>query len=173
MSEARVLAQMCGRITIRSWEIQTAVRLVLYGFQNRLLKRGISDGVRVYYFPHPEAITKFSDDSRAGGPCSRAELLFPITRIHTWMKTDSFANRVPLRAAVYLAAVLEGITAEVSMIRSLQVLELSGNAAKELQQKRIAPRHLVLAIRGDEELATYCKHSIIPGGGVVPHLTIN
>ncbi|XP_023854274.1 histone H2A-like [Salvelinus sp. IW2-2015] len=85
---------------------------------------------------------------------SRAGLQFPVGRVHRLLRKGNYAKRVGAGAPVYLAAVLEYLTAEI--------LELAGNAARDNKKTRIIPRHLQLAVRNDEEL-----NKLLGGGGVL------
>ena len=103
---------------------------------------------------------------KAGGASksksSRAGLTFPVGRLGTALKKGRYAKRVGAGAPVYMAAVLEYLCAEL--------LELSGNAAKDNKKTRINPRHVQLAVRNDEELNKLLGDVTIAGGGVLPNI---
>ncbi|KFQ90510.1 Histone H2AX, partial [Nipponia nippon] len=75
---------------------------------------------------------------------AKAGLQFPVGRVYRLLKGGNYADRIGPGAAIYLAAVLEYLSAEI--------LELAGNAARENKKARILPRHIQLAVRNDEEL---------------------
>ena len=83
----------------------------------------------------------------------RAGLQFPVGRLARYLKEGGYASRVGGAAPVYMAAVLEYLTAEL--------IELSGNAAKDNKRRRITPRHIMLAMRGDDELSKLCSDVVI------------
>ena len=93
---------------------------------------------------------------------TRAGLQFPVGRIHRLLRKGHYAERVGAGAPVYLAAVLEYLSAEI--------LELAGNAARDNKKTRIIPRHLQLAIRNDEELNRLLSGVTIAQGGVLPNI---
>ena len=93
---------------------------------------------------------------------SRAGLQFPVGRMHRLLRKGNYAQRVGAGAPVYLAAVLEYLSAEI--------LELAGNAARDNKKTRIIPRHLQLAIRNDEELNKLLSGVAIAQGGVLPNI---
>ncbi|XP_073457392.1 histone H2AX [Aquarana catesbeiana] len=93
---------------------------------------------------------------------SRAGLQFPVGRVHRLLRKGNYAHRVGAGAPVYLAAVLEYLTAEI--------LELAGNAARDNKKTRIIPRHLQLAVRNDEELNRLLGGVTIAQGGVLPNI---
>ena len=93
---------------------------------------------------------------------AKAGLQFPVGRIGRYLKKGKFATRVGGGAPVYLAAILEYLTAEI--------LELAGNAARDNKKTRIIPRHIQLAVRNDEELNKLFGGVTIAQGGVLPNI---
>ncbi|XP_056172354.1 histone H2A-like [Syzygium oleosum] len=51
-----------------------------------------------------------------------------------------------------------------------RVLELAGNAARDNKKNRIIPRHVLLAVRNDEELGKLLAGVTIAHGGVLPNI---
>ncbi|XP_067883214.1 histone H2A-like [Heterodontus francisci] len=100
--------------------------------------------------------------AKAKSRSSRAGLQFPVGRVHRLLRKGNYAERVGAGAPVYLAAVLEYLTAEI--------LELAGNSARDNKKSRIIPRHLQLAVCNDEELNKLLRGVTIAQGGVLPNI---
>ncbi len=164
MDASNSLAVTSSRKTVDDRNIQAAVRVC---FPGELAKHAVSEGNK--------AVRKFLAtivDSNVGGrrrnPVSKAArsgLQFPPSRFKRpeggIIKKLSILDRVAEIAGIYMAAVIEYIVAEI--------LELAGNAARDYKKVRITPRHIFLAINGDEELDKLYKNVVIPGG-VMPHI---
>lgn len=99
---------------------------------------------------------------QTGSRSKRAGLHFPVGRIHRRLRDGRYAERIGAGAPVYLAAVLEYLTAEI--------LELAGRATLDNKHHRIIPRYLQLAIRNDDELDKLLQNVTIAEGGVIPHI---
>ena len=100
---------------------------------------------------------------------SRAGIVFPVSRVLKRLRElPQSTKRVSKGAAVYMSAVLEYLTGSessserwnsgenwacnVMLFVLAEVLELGGNACRDNGQRRMSPRHLMIAIRNDEEI---------------------
>ncbi|KAF5454075.1 histone H2A.1-like [Juglans microcarpa x Juglans regia] len=102
------------------------------------------------------------DRKKSVSKSMKAGLQFPVGRIARYLKKGRYAQRTGSGAPIYLAAVLEYLAAEV--------LELAGNAARDNKKNRINPRHVLLAVRNDEELGKLLQGVTIASGGVLPNI---
>ncbi len=100
--------------------------------------------------------------AKAQSRSARAGLQFPVGRVSRFLRQGRYGARIGGGAPVYLAAVLEYLTAEI--------LELAGNAARDNKRTRITPRHIQLAVRNDEELNKLLGGITIANGGVLPNI---
>ncbi|KAK7926208.1 hypothetical protein WMY93_008518 [Mugilogobius chulae] len=82
--------------------------------------------------------------AKAKSRSSRAGLQFPVGRVHRLLRKGNYAERVGAGAPVYLAAVLEYLTAEIWS--------------------------WPLAVRNDEELNKLLGGVTIAQGGVLPNI---
>ena len=89
---------------------------------------------------------------------SRCDLTFSAARCTRLIKRDRNNTRVSLGAGIYAAAVLEFLAAEI--------LALAGEVAVAHKRKTILPRHIMIAMRADEEFSKLFHSVLIAEAGV-------
>ncbi|XP_037806156.1 histone H2A-beta, sperm-like [Lucilia sericata] len=83
----------------------------------------------------------------------KANLKFPVARIHRYLRKGRYAERIGKTAPVCLSAVLQYLTSEL--------IEQAGYIANE-RKGRIEPRDIKFAIALDEDLKNFLPNITIP-----------
>lgn len=153
------LIQLDDRQTVSSREVQTAVKSLLPG---ELAKHAISEGTKsVTKFSSSKSVTR-GPNAAATRKEKKAGLVFPVGRIENMMR-ENIKARIGENAPVYLASVIEYLCAEL--------LELSGNSARDNKRVRVARRDIYLAIMNDQEFLDLVEdNKMTLPGGVVPRI---
>ncbi len=153
--KAIALAKASFKKTVSCREVQTSIRMCLPG---ELAKHAVSEGTK--------AITKYNSNESSKGKmtsAAKAGLQFAPSRVRTIFKNEGNL-RIGKMGPIYMAAVMEYLLAEI--------LELSGNAARDNKRQRITVRHIQLAVSNDEELDSLFKSMglQLAKGGVIPNI---
>ncbi|XP_007991382.1 histone H2A-Bbd type 2/3-like isoform X2 [Chlorocebus sabaeus] len=100
------------------------------------------------------------DRGRTRSRTVRAELSFSVSQVERGLREGHYAQRLSPTAPVYLAAVIEYLTAKV--------LELAGNEAQNNGERNITPLLLDMAVHNNRLLSTLFHTTTIsqvaPGG---------
>merc|ERR1711909_139868 len=108
---------------------------------------------KAYYKANAEKTAKTTKAVQAG-------LQFPVNRMRRKMRA-SLKAKVTREASIYMAAILEYCCAEV--------VELAGEQAISKKKKRIMPRHVMMAMKGDEEISKLVgQTTLIASAGSMP-----
>ncbi|XP_004459354.1 histone H2A-Bbd type 2/3-like [Dasypus novemcinctus] len=78
---------------------------------------------------------------------SRAELSFSVSHVERLLREGHYAQRLSSSAPVYLAAILEYLTATI--------LELAGNEARNSGMRRITPQLVDMAVHNNALLSGF------------------
>lgn len=162
--EATNMAKRDKRVTIESKDISAATKTILPG---ELAKLAVREGTKAVTKKDGMVVPSAPKTGKTGKQkpkitlATRAGLQFPAGRVLRMLKETTSLKRVSENAGVFLAAVLEYMTAEV--------LELAGNATRYNKRKRITQSDLTWVVKNDEELKKLLSSAIL-GGGVLPHI---
>jgi histone H2A len=100
----------------------------------------------------------------------KSGLVFPVGRIGSKLRKGRYSKRVSTAAAVYMAATLEFLTAEMLELAASVVKKANEKKSKSGKTKRITPRSITLGVRHDADMGSLLKDVVLAKGGVLPHV---
>ena len=149
------LTEISKKKTMSDKEVSNAVRVVFSGAMSR---HSIREGEK--------SVLKFSAKSSKGSSRQgKAGIIFPPSIAEKFLRNFGYSKvMVTSNAPVFLAAVLEYLTAEI--------LEMAANSATDNKRIRITIRDIQIAVGNDSELSNlFLKLNLsFLGGGVLPHI---
>lgn len=112
--------------------------------------------------PSKQNLTKKNKRKSSKKKQQRKKLLFPARGAKQFLRRGENKYRIGHNTSVALAAIIQYLT--------MEVLHLSGKIAEKLEKTKIEPRHILLAIRMDDELNELLSHVTVARGGILPDI---
>lgn len=119
-----------------------------------------------YYEPTAPTVNQTNQTSQnthmAKKKWKDAGLLLPVNIFHKKLINGKYARKVAKEASVAMTGAIEYLVSEM--------LEIAKECADANQRKRIQPRHIMLAIKRDQDFDELLKDVTFPSTGVVPNI---
>ena len=143
-------------------DLTSAVKILL---PSELSKHAIHEGNKAVNKLEAEKKGVYREIDRLGGKKRKeikSGLVFPVAKVEKLIRENT-KQKLSSGVSVFMTAVIEYLCAEI--------LELSGNIARDLRTIRITPRNMFFAIDTDDELSKLLeKLKFKFTGGVMPHI---
>lgn len=157
--ESKNLLDLSKHKTLSLADASTAVDLVLENELSQFARKQGDKALTKYRSSVSGAKTEGESKDKKESKQARAGLVLPVSRVKTYLKEKcGISGKIQTEVPIYVTAVVEYLISEV--------LELSSLASVSEKKKTISPKHIRIALEGDEDLHALFHAAMLSKAGV-------